>query len=209
MSDNNTPRHEVLLPPDWSDEARDALGQFPGAMNFVVKGWDDNGYAVRGTNMLGAAANFPALTKAFMAYNNQVVTNSSITTREREIIILRLGWLAKCEYEYVMHLILGRRAGLTDAEIAAIEQGPDSEGLTPEDADLVRMTDEVLRDCRISDTTWQRLAGRYTANQIMDMIFLVGCYNVLAMYINTFRIPVEESEPALDEDVRARMMGQS
>ena len=208
MSENTKPRHEVLLPPDWSEEARDALGQFPGAMAFVVKGWDENGFAVRGTNMLGAAANFPALTKAFMAYNNQVVTNSSITTREREIIILRLGWLTQCEYEYVMHLILGRRAGLTDTEIAAIESGPDSDGLNPEDRDLVRMTDEVLRNYRISDDTWERLSTRYTANQIMDMIFLVGCYSVMAMYINTFRIPVEESEPALADDIRARMMAQ-
>lgn len=207
MQSDNNQLLPPLLPSAWSEEVFDALGAFPGGLKFVWDGWHNQGVAVRGTNMLGAFAHHPALAKAFLTFNNHVASNSTLETREREILILRTGWLRKCEYEFVMHIILGLRAGLTEEEVARIQDGPDAPGWTAEDADLVRAADELHRDARISKTTMNRLATRYNQQQLMDLVFLVGCYDVVAMVVNSFDIPVEASEPPLDPDIKAKMMG--
>lgn len=209
MTTDNTPRVPLLLPPDWNEEALEALNAFPGGLKFVLNGWEENQTAVRGTNMLAGFAQYPDLAKAFLTFNNHVATNSSVCTRDRELIILRTGWLRHCEYEYVMHVILGRRAGITDEEIERVQAGPDAPGWNENDADLIRLADELHADARISDATWQRLSKNYEQKQLMDMVFLVGCYDIVAMATNSFNISVEASETPLDEDTKARMMAYS
>lgn len=204
---NETPRLSPLLPSEWNDEHLDALNAFPGGLKFVLNGWEEEGKAVRGTHMLGTLIHHPSLAKAFLTFNNQVATNSTLNTRERELLILRTGWLRKCEYEYIMHVILGIRAGITEEEIQRVQTGPDAEGWDPVEADLVRVADELCNDARISDATWARLSEHYNHQQLMDMIFLVGCYEIVAMTMRSLNVPMEPGVETLDDATRARMLG--
>jgi 4-carboxymuconolactone decarboxylase len=105
----------------------------------------------------------------------------------------------------VQHLILGRRAGLTDAELERVQFGPDAPGWSEEDADLLRAVDELHSDACIKDQTWTRLAARFDTAQLLDIIFAVGCYDLLAMVFNTARVAVEPGVEPLEPAVRARM----
>jgi len=100
---------------------------------------------------------------------------------------------------------LGRRAGLSDADIERTQLGPDAPGWDPMDADLVRAVDELLADARIQDATWKRLAAHFNATELMDIVFAVGCYEVLAMAFNTFGAQMESGVEPLDPAVRERM----
>jgi 4-carboxymuconolactone decarboxylase len=205
MQNEPAPRIEPLLPPAWDDVALDALGAFPQSLNFVLSRWRDGGGDVRGMYVLGSMAHHPALAKAFMTFNAHVSAASTLAVRVREIAILRLSWLRRAEYEFVQHVILGLRAGLSQEELERIEEGPDAPGWDPFDADLVRAVDELHGDACIGQATWERLTGRFNTAQMMDLIFLVGCYDVLAMAIKSLRIPLEPGVTPLDPIVRARM----
>jgi 4-carboxymuconolactone decarboxylase len=121
------------------------------------------------------------------------------------LAILRISWLRRSEYEFVQHVILGIRAGLSAGEIARVQLGPDAPGWDPADADLLRAVDELNADACIGDATWERLGGRFDSVQKMDLVFLVGCYEVLAMAIKSFRIQLEPGVAPLDPLTRARM----
>jgi 4-carboxymuconolactone decarboxylase len=207
MQSEDAQRITPLLPPDWDEEALHALGAFPSGLKFVLSRWDEGGEDARGMHTLGFLAHYPALARAFLTLNKHVAVDSTLSARERELLILRVSWLRQSEYEFVQHLILGRRAGLTEAELQRLEAGPDAPGWSEQDAQLLRVADELYRDARISDKNWARLAGSYTTQQIMDMIFLVGCYEVLAMAIKSFDIPLEPGVAGLDEQTSARMFG--
>jgi alkylhydroperoxidase family enzyme len=196
-----------LLPPDWDDEVLDALGAFPSGLKFVLSRWNEGGVDARGMHTLGLLAHYPALAKAFLTLNKHVAADSTLTARERELLILRISWLRKSPYEFVQHVILGRRAGLTEEELQRIQAGPDAAGWSEEDADLLRVADELHGDASIAPDTWARLTPRYSTQQIMDMIFLVGCYEVLAMAIKSFNIPLEPGVAGLEPEVEARMLG--
>ncbi|MFT4047157.1 MAG: carboxymuconolactone decarboxylase family protein [Solimonas sp.] len=201
------PRIAPMMPDQWDDSARDALRAFPSSFDFVMKGWDAGDREVRGINVLGTLAHYPALAKAYCTFNAHVAAASTLERRDREIAILRLSWLRHAEYEFIQHLILGKRAGLTDEELERLqhEQGADAPGWSAEDADLVRAVDELRALSRITPATWARLARRYSQAQMLDLLFLVGCYDTLALVLNSIGTPIEAGAPPLAEATRERL----
>jgi alkylhydroperoxidase family enzyme len=203
MENEISPRIEPVLPPDWSPVVMDAVSAFPHGRDFVLSTYKQGG--ARGMHGLGVILAYPALAKAFLTFNNHVASASSISRRIREILILRISWLRRAEYEFVQHVVLGLRAGLSQAEIDRIQQGPDAPGWDPADADLVRAVDELHADACISDTTWTRLSSQFNEQQLIDIVFAVGCYDLLAMVFKTFGVQLEPGVEPLDPAVLARM----
>jgi 4-carboxymuconolactone decarboxylase len=201
------PRITPVLPPEWDSVALDALSVFPSGRDFVASRFPTGG--AQGMNGLGAMLRHPALAKAFLTFNNHIATASTVSKRVREILILRIGWLRRSEYEFIQHLVLGRRAGLTDEELERIPLGPDAPGWSQEDADLLRAVDELHTDAFIQDATWARLSAKFDTAQLLDIIFAVGCYGMLAMVFNTARVAVEPGLDPLPPALRARMFAQT
>lgn len=199
-------RISPLLPPDWDESVLDALGAFPTGLKFVQTRWEAGGSDARGMHLLGTFAHYPALASAFLTLNNHVATNSTLLRRDREILILRLAWLRKAEYEYYQHTILGLRAGLTEAELEQLRIGADAPGWSAEDAQLVTAVDELVAHACISDSSWDLLSQRLSQHQMMDLVFLVGCYEIVASTSKTFGISVEPECGELSPELRARMM---
>jgi alkylhydroperoxidase family enzyme len=208
MQTDQDVRIAPLLPSQWSDVELDALGAFPSGLKFVQQRWEAGGEDARGMYTLGFLAHHPALAKAFLTLNKHVAQDSLLAARERELLILRISWLRQAEYEFVQHIILGRRAGLTDDELARLQQGPGAPGWTDDDAAVLQAADDLFQNACIADSTWARLAERFDHRQIMDIIFLVGCYEVLAMAVKSFRIPLEPGVAPLDDATRNRMCAQ-
>ena len=104
--------------------------------------------------------------------------------------------------------MLGRRAGLTDEDIDRISRGPDAPGWSEAaDADLVRAVDELHQHACIQEATWVRLSAQFSRDQLMDLVFCVGCYDLLAMVFKTFGAQLEEGVETLSSGMRARMHG--
>jgi len=203
MTDYLQPRLKPLLPPEWNDEILDALSVFPTSRDFVLKNW--NGEDPRGTNGLGVMLHHPALAKAFLTFNNHVAIHSTVSKRIRELVILRTSWLRRAEYEYIQHVVLGKRAGLTDEEIERIQQGPDAPGWDPVDAALVRATDELIADACIKNETWAFLSKHFDTRQMMDILYAIGCYEVAAMVFKSFGAQLDPGVAPLAAEVRERM----
>jgi 4-carboxymuconolactone decarboxylase len=205
MPDEIVPRVAPLLPSDWNEAVYDAVSAFPGGRDFVLAGWKAGGQGVRGMHGLGLMLHYPALSKAFLTFNNHVAVGSTISRRIRELLILRISWLRRAEYEFLQHVVLGRKAGLTDEEIERVSRGPDVPGWDPVDADLVRAVDELHAHACIQNATWARLAAQFSQDQLMDVVFAVGCYDLLAMVFKTFGAQLEPGVEELDPAMRTRM----
>jgi len=115
--------------------------------------------------------------------------------RERELVILRVGWRARSIYEFGQHTLFGRDAGLTEAEIAAvagdIRNGSWSEG----EMALLEMVDELVDDDCVSDVTWSRLSQRWNPPELVELVLLIGFYRMVSSSLNTFGVELEEGVP--------------
>ncbi len=73
-----------------------------------------------------------------------------------------------------------------------IAAGPDAPGWSPHDAAMLRAVDELIGAGEIADATWQALAGEFDDQQLMDLVFTVGAYEILALAFRSFRIELDE-----------------
>lgn len=143
-------------------------------------------------NVLATIANHPALAKYFMGWAGQLLLRSSLPARDRELAILRVGWLCRATYEWAHHVEIGRdHAGLSAADIAAVKAGavPGSEA---DDDILLRAVDQLVGDRFIDDATWAALALRFEQIQLMDLVFVVGNYTMICMALNSFGVQLED-----------------
>jgi alkylhydroperoxidase family enzyme len=144
-------------------------------------------------------ANHPDLLKRWLVFANHILGKSSLPERERELLILRIGWLCRAGYEWGQHVLIGRDCGLAEEEIQRLKQGPDAAGWSAGDADLLRAVDELHGDAFISDETWARLAERWSTQQLMDIVFTVGQYNLVSMALNSFGVQPDPGLPRLED----------
>lgn len=155
-------------------------------------------------NIFRTLAQAPKALSRFMEWGNYVLSRrNSLTPREREIVILRTGYLCRSGYEFAQHRRIGLREGLTEAEIAAIKAGPAAGAWSAADAALIRACDELHADQFISDATWADLGRTLDDKQRMDVVFTVGQYTQVSMMLNSFGVQLET--PAdLDPDLDSR-----
>jgi alkylhydroperoxidase family enzyme len=146
-------------------------------------------------NALGLLARHPDLTRAFNTFNGHILFSSTLSPRQREILVLRVAAVRHSEYEWRQHAVLAADAGLTPDEVARIEQGPGAAGWSPLDGAMVSAVDELLDNAMVTDDTWGMLAAELHIEQLMDLVFTVGAYDALAMVFLTFGVP-------LDDDLR-------
>ena len=148
-------------------------------------------------HVLGTLAHHPELAKAYFTLNGHILLATTLSERHRELLIMRVAAVRRCGYEWAQHLFMARDAGLTDEEISRISYGAESPFWSGVEAALTRSVDELVLDGNLSDPTWNTLATEFSTQQILDIIFTVGTYDLLARLFNSLRMDIDDDIPAL------------
>ncbi len=150
-------------------------------------------------NIFRTLAREPEALKAFLAWGSYILSKrNSLAPREREIVILRTGFLCKSGYEWTQHVEIGKRAGLSEDEILRLKTGA---GWSGGDAALLRACDDLHARQFVSNETWAALRSHFTDKQCMDVVFTAGQYTQVSMMLNSFGVQLDEGQ-TLDEDLR-------
>ena len=182
---SNRGRVAPLSTDELSDEQQRALG-----------GWKDLTFA-------RVLLRHPSRYRSFVAHMGGLVRGSSLPPRARQIVILRTLELCGDTYEKAHHLAISHSVGLTEPETEAMLAG-DARGLDDQDAVLLRAAEELHRDQCIAEPTWSAMADRYSLEQQMEVVYLAGCFQTVAMLTKTFGI---ELEPDLERFAALRDEG--
>jgi 4-carboxymuconolactone decarboxylase len=172
------PRIAPLRESEWNDETRE-----------ILENMRRDGHIY---NIFATLAHHPQLLRRWLVFGGHVLSKSTLPARDREIAILRMGWLCRAQYEWGHHVAIGKQVGLTDEDIARIGSGPDAEGLDSFEATLLQAIDELHAHTFISDRTWKALTERYNTQQVLDLIFTAGQYTLVSMALNSVGIQLEE-----------------
>jgi len=148
-------------------------------------------------NIFATLAHHPELMRRWLVFGNHVLGKSTLPARERELAILRVGYLCQSEYEWGQHVLIARRCDISDAEIARVAAGPNAPGWSAPDAAVLRAADELHADQMISDVTWSELVKTWNRQQLMDLVFTIGQYHLVAMALNTFGVQRDPGVPGL------------
>lgn len=120
-----------------------------------------------------------------------------LSPRDRELVVLRIGWLCKAPYEWGEHVKIGKRVGLTQEEIERATRGATAPGWSEHDRAIVRAAEELHQDAMISDETWEVLSRKLDEQQLIELPLLVGQYQGLAYLQNALRLRLIPGNPGL------------
>jgi alkylhydroperoxidase family enzyme len=173
------PRLDPLPAEQWDDAARAALSPLlpPERANPRDAG-----------NVLGTLLHHPELARAYLTFNAHLLVSSTLSPRVREVALLRAVHVRPCGYLWDHHIPIAQRAGLTAGDIDAIRAGDPRD---PVDRLVVRAVDELHESNTLGDHTWSALREHFDERQVMDLIFTIGCYQLLGAAVNVLGIQPE------------------
>jgi alkylhydroperoxidase family enzyme len=170
-------------------------GPLPDDVRAALKGWLRPG-ATEVPPPLDTLALHPDLARSFLTFSRHTLFESTLPPRTRELLILRTAAICGSAFERVQHEAIAQREGIDDDTIRRTLEGPDATGWSAEDVALMCAADELLAEWTISDTTWSQLAAVLDDRQLMDLVFTVGSYALLAMALNAFGVePTDAPTP--------------
>jgi 4-carboxymuconolactone decarboxylase len=154
-------------------------------------------------NIFRTLARNEPLFKAFTRLGGHLLRRGGVPAREREIVILRVGWRCGSEYEFGQHTVIGRAAGLTDDEVRRIAAEGIS-GWSDDDAALLAMSDELCSEDVVSDETWKKLSARWSDEDLLELLVLAGYYRLVSGMLNSAGVALEPTTPGWPDGVEAR-----
>jgi alkylhydroperoxidase family enzyme len=123
-----------------------------------------------------------------MPYTNYLTNDSSLSPRQRELLVMRAAWLGGSQLLWAVHAPIAKTVGLSPDDIRRIAQGPDASGWDPFEATLLRFADQLYRNSSVTNATWQALSARYNMFNLMDAVETVNHFVVLSMVYNSFGV---------------------
>lgn len=146
-------------------------------------------------HLFGTMAHHPKMLKRFLAFGGFFLNRGLLPAREREIVILRVGWNTGSVYEFGQHTVIGRASGLTDEEIRATTLDPNDHEWSDRDRSLITLTDDICTDDCAGDETWATLRKHWTEAEVCELVLLVGVYRMVAGFLNTMGVALDPDTP--------------
>lgn len=188
-AEQSVARVRPLPEAEWSPEVRDLLG---GTRNRValLEGAEPSANP-KTLNILRTLAHHPALLGPFLGFATALAQEGALSRRDSELLALRASWNCQSEFEWGHHVVYARAAGLSEAEIGRIAEGPEAADWSMEDRALLRAADQLHARQQIGDDVWRLLALRFSEQELVEIPFVVGQYTMLSMVANSTGVELE------------------
>ncbi len=134
---------------------------------------------------------------AHLGIGKQFLSGAQLSIRDRELAILRIGWLSQAPFEWGSHVVIAKRNGVTAEEVERVIEGSTADGWTEHERALIRAMEELHFDSMITDETWDVLAKTYTDKQLIEVTVIAGQYKTVAYMQNSLRIRIPEHKEGL------------
>jgi 4-carboxymuconolactone decarboxylase len=149
--------------------------------------------------VLRTFAHHPALAEVFSPLNIHLLSASTLPVKQRQIAIMRTAWLTKATYMWSSHLNTSKLAGLTDEFYGPVQRGPDDPYFTQFERTVMLATEDLVTDRKVSDANWTALSAEWNEQQLLDFLFTVGCYVMVAGVMRSTGVERQDDLLALAE----------
>jgi 4-carboxymuconolactone decarboxylase len=146
-------------------------------------------------------AQHPDIAYPHLVFYKALMSRGTLTPQLREVATLRVAWRLQSEYEWIQHVKLGKRVGLTDAHIEAAKVGPEASVWTELERLTVRAVDQLATQAQIDDVTWNGLAQHLNRKQLFELLFIIGTYTTLCWAFNAMGVQLDASDPTAPNPV--------
>lgn len=146
-------------------------------------------------NLFRVLLNYPAIARELNSTIMAIVTGKKLVSdTTRELIVMRVAWLAHSEYEWSQHWLVASYFGLTEEQLAAVREWQDASCFNEEQRAVLAATDELLLQHRISAGTRAALREHFPGDEAMiELVTCIGNWHMFALLLNGLDIPLDEN----------------
>ena len=154
-----------------------------------------------GLNIFRMLGHSGELLDGFSKLGGQILNFTELDPVLREIAIIRVGVVSGATYEAHQHRRIGRGIGMSQALLDGIDEGPNAAVFTPLQRQVMEFTDDVVKNVRASDPTFDPLCKALGYKQIQELVITIGYYMMVSRFLETFDVDIEAkgAEPAADQ----------
>jgi AhpD family alkylhydroperoxidase len=143
-------------------------------------------------NLFLTMGRHPRLFRGWLRFAGRLMPGGKLPRRETELVILRVAHLRGCGYEFSHHVHLGKRAGVRAPDVERVVAGPTADGWTAREKAILIAVDELVATDDLTDDTWAALRIHLDERRLIELLLLVGHYEMLATFLNTLRVQTDE-----------------
>ena len=140
----------------------------------------------------GTLIHAPALAEKLAAVENYFRNDAKLSATDKELVILATVRELDARFPWTRHEIRARQAGLRSEVIEALRANASLDVLTERERLVVRLARALLRERRLSDELFRRAHEELGDEQLVEVVGLVGHYNMISTVVNSFAIAAPE-----------------
>jgi hypothetical protein len=143
-------------------------------------------------NIFRLHAHAPSIFPGYSAMAMAIFAKLDVPPLERELMVLMVAQLEQCEYEWAQHEQIARSMGIADVKIAAVQAG-DYKSTVFDDREkaLFEFTRQTIKNVRVDDDAYNAVAAFYSHRQIIELLFTIGSYMMLARIMEVAQIELD------------------
>jgi len=140
---------------------------------------------------------FPQFGRPAWAFNKALWEHSLLDAAIHQLVILVTAVKFGARYEIYGHEYFARRAGLAEDKIATIAAGQRPSDLTREEGIAYDMAAALNRGASLPESTYRAALATFGEQGLAEIVFLVGCFSMVAVTLNAF----DASVPGREENL--------
>jgi alkylhydroperoxidase family enzyme len=150
-------------------------------------------------NAFRTMLNSPRVAGGFAELLRTMMFRNVVNSRARELVILRIGWRTKSEYEFCQHVRVSRDLKIPEAEILGVRDPDACTAYSAVDRAVIKMADELHETATVTAATWATLAQAFTNEELIELVMAAGLWRMVAGFFNAAKLPLDGWVPSWPE----------
>jgi alkylhydroperoxidase family enzyme len=138
--------------------------------------------------------NHPQLARGINDLLATMLWHGALDPRLRELVIMRIGWLTACDYEWTQHWRVASRLGVSADDLLGVREWRAYDAFGSAERAVLAATDDVVRDGAVSADSWAACEREFGADQVVliELITAIGAWRMVASILNSLQVPLED-----------------
>jgi alkylhydroperoxidase family enzyme len=142
-------------------------------------------------NLMKALAHSPKICRDINRIGITLLLKGDLSPKLRELAILRVGDLSKANYEWTKHVPIALQVGASQEQIDDLARWADSTRFDEQERAVLQYTDDVTRNVRASDDSFNGIAAFLSEKEIVELTVTIGYYGMVCRVLETLDIELE------------------
>jgi alkylhydroperoxidase family enzyme len=149
--------------------------------------------------------NHPRLARTFNDFLATMLWHGALDPRLRELVIMRIGWLTACDYEWTQHWRVASGLGVSADDLLGVRDWQGHNGFGPAERAVLAATDDVVRDGAVSAESWAACERELQCDKtaLIELVIAIGGWRMVASILHSLEVPLEDGVASWPPDAKS------